>query len=568
MPNKKISIFIFSLLLSPLCVLAQLYNDLPEGFPEFEVTVFDNPSPGYYFMSGTYFGNELREYAIILDTLGFTVFYQKHNPDNNIQGFRLQDNGLLSYSTGSGTDISFNVIDSTYQLVENITPLNGYPQDPHELIIESDGSYWLLAYDVREYDMSQVVQGGQENALVMGCLIQHIDEAQNLLFEWSSWDHMEIADCDPNFVDLTQNVIDWVHANSLAFDFDGNVLLSCRNMNEITKIDVTTGEIIWRWGGINNQFTFEDPQDIFYGQHTIRYHPETNTYTLFDNGNFHMPPHSSGKEFELDQEDLLANCIHVFDHEPVIYISAMGGLQRLSNGSTIVNWTRSNSILSEYDEQGEIIFEIAYVDSLFQSYRVEKYEWKTSLFDYQEEEINFENISIGGTITQQLTVVNNQAYEVIINGYDIVNPVFSLETELPVTLGPNASETFAIAFSPLIHKYYEGILSLFHSTDTSRVAQQIRLRGSTIVGTNELTFSARNDIVISPNPASDHVFIELPAGMEAISIEIYSIKGKLVIHEELKAEHFSLDVGHLPAGLYVIRILSNEGLVLKKLLVC
>ena len=36
----------------------------------------------------------------------------------------------------------------------------------------------------------------------------------------------------------------------------GIFLVSCRNLDEITKIHRTTGEIIWRWGGSQNDFIF------------------------------------------------------------------------------------------------------------------------------------------------------------------------------------------------------------------------------------------------------------------------------------------------------------------------
>ena len=34
------------------------------------------------------------------------------------------------------------------------------------------------------------------------------------------------------------------------------LMISSRHLNEITKISRTTGDIIWRFGGKNNQFTF------------------------------------------------------------------------------------------------------------------------------------------------------------------------------------------------------------------------------------------------------------------------------------------------------------------------
>ena len=45
-------------------------------------------------------------------------------------------------------------------------------------------------------------------------------------------------------------------SNAIDIDFDGNFLISSRGLDEITKIDRFTGDVIWRWGGCQNQFNF------------------------------------------------------------------------------------------------------------------------------------------------------------------------------------------------------------------------------------------------------------------------------------------------------------------------
>ena len=50
---------------------------------------------------------------------------------------------------------------------------------------------------------------------------------------------------------------------------DGNLLLSCRHLDEVIKINKNTGNIMWRLGGEaskNNEFTFlNDTTDGFVG---------------------------------------------------------------------------------------------------------------------------------------------------------------------------------------------------------------------------------------------------------------------------------------------------------------
>ncbi len=63
----------------------------------------------------------------------------------------------------------------------------------------------------------------------------------------------------------------------------GIILLSFRHLNEVTKIDSSSGEIIWRLGGKQNQFTFLGDTMPFSAQHDARRIANGNL-TLFDNG--------------------------------------------------------------------------------------------------------------------------------------------------------------------------------------------------------------------------------------------------------------------------------------------
>ena len=90
---------------------------------------------------------------------------------------------------------------------------------------------------------------------------------------------------------LTDQNIDLVHGNALALANDGNLLLSSRNQSEITKINLQTGEIMWRLGGKANQFTFVDGQPFAY-QHDVRQLSNGNI-TIFDNQGTQQNPAAS-----------------------------------------------------------------------------------------------------------------------------------------------------------------------------------------------------------------------------------------------------------------------------------
>ena len=100
-----------------------------------------------------------------------------------------------------------------------------------------------------------------------------------MVFQWRSWDHFKFEESK---ADLTGDRVNPVHGNSFELDHDGNLIISSRRMDEITKIDRQTGEIIWRLGGKANEFTFINDPEPFFSQHDARRLANGNI-TIFDN---------------------------------------------------------------------------------------------------------------------------------------------------------------------------------------------------------------------------------------------------------------------------------------------
>ena len=77
--------------------------------------------------------------------------------------------------------------------------------------------------------------------------------------------------------------MDYIHCNAIEVDADGHLLISSRNISEVTKVNRQTGEVIWHLGGKLNEFDF-GAEIGFSRQHDIR-HLENGNIMLFDNGN-------------------------------------------------------------------------------------------------------------------------------------------------------------------------------------------------------------------------------------------------------------------------------------------
>src|ERR1041385_1355685 len=92
--------------------------------------------------------------------------------------------------------------------------------------------------------MDLTADGGVAQARVTGTNVQHVTAEGKLLFQWSPFDHFAITDVEPG--ERTGTNVNWTHGNALDFDTDGNLIVSFRNLGEITKIDVASGAVIWR----------------------------------------------------------------------------------------------------------------------------------------------------------------------------------------------------------------------------------------------------------------------------------------------------------------------------------
>jgi hypothetical protein len=349
---------------------------LPSDFPPITVSAVDNPGEGQIFLTNFVwkFPDPPPSHLLILDNTGTPVFFRKS--DSFVLDFKKQRDGLLSFFEFHPWGHVF--MDSTYTPVDTCRCGNGYVVDSHDVQVLDNGHYLVICQDEQIVDMSEVIEGGHPSAKVVGMIFQELDRSKNVVFEWRSWDHFEITDAIG--VDFTNERVDYVHSNALVQDADGNLLASNRHLSEITKIDRSTGDVIWRLGGKNNQFHFVgdiDDSTGFHYQHDIRRLPNGNV-TLFDNGNFHNPAFSRAVEYRLDTQSMTATLVWQHRNTPDIYADFMGSAQRLPGGNTVISWGGSHyediTTLTEVHPDGTKAFELTFTDGTL-NYKGYRFPW-------------------------------------------------------------------------------------------------------------------------------------------------------------------------------------------------
>ena len=291
--------------------------------------------------------------------------------------FKVNYNNKLSYFDRSSK--GWFIMDSLQNEIDSIYAQNGYIADNHDFLALPNGNYVLFCYDNQPYAMDTIVNGGDPNAVIEGLIIQELDSNHNVVFEWKSWDHFHIT--DNVYLDITSANLPFIHTNAIDIDFDGNFIFSNRNLDEITKIHRTTGEVIWRWGGSQNEFIFVNDYP-FTHQHSIRSLGD-NKYLLYDNGNFSDQyigvNLSRAVEYELDTVLMTATKVWEFVHPDSLYTPSISSVQRLPNGNTLIDfgnlqWLNLGSIVTEVDSNNQIVFQLEY-DNGGNLYRAQKFDW-------------------------------------------------------------------------------------------------------------------------------------------------------------------------------------------------
>jgi len=372
----QISLAIISLILLtilPVRICAQDGNtpptvvngiSIPGNFPEFTSTINEVTAPGHIFITNS----EGSPYLMILNNGGTPFFYREL--DEPSLDFRVQSNGMLSRWIG-GDVRGYMVMDSNYQTVDTFRCLNGFDTDEHEFQLLPDGHALMIAREER--NMSEVDPDKNPNATVIGNHIQEIDENGSVVFQWLCWDHILLEDSYLENFDALQ--VDYIHMNSIAVDFDGNILISSRHLSECTKIDRQSGEIIWRLGGKNNQFDFINDPDQISHQHDFRPVPgKPGHYTLFDNGNLKDPRYSRAVEFKLDTLNMLAEKVWEYRASPDKFSRLMGNVQRLPNGNSLINWGSTDlPKITELSPDSVVVFEADFSPEMvnYRTYRFE-----------------------------------------------------------------------------------------------------------------------------------------------------------------------------------------------------
>ena len=480
----RIPVIIITLFISISSFCEDTETNIKDYIPDIIINESNNPAPGYFFVAskkvigtGTTKSDENDDqYLAIIDNYGTYVFFRRVKGRSS--SMRLLEDGRIVFYNGIPQKLKF--LNEMLNQVDFMTSI-GYKTDGHDWDISEAGNILMLGKDIHTEDLSQLVEGGQTEVSVVDFVVQEFDSDKNLLYTWKSRDDFDILDAYGDFYSLanyTSAKLDHLHTNSVHFDSDTSFLISSRHLNEITKIDRRTQEILWRWGGKNNEFTFINDDLHFSHQHSISRTPD-GTILFYDNGNGRDFPYSSAVEYELDEVNMTATLINRYRRNPDAYTSSGGNTQRVYNGNIVLGWNTNTPSFTEFHPDGTVAVEMDYSHHSF-SNRTEKYLWETKIFETNVDSLEFGEFDGTNPIQKTIDVTNNSDAEISITSYSTHTDYFQVTTALPLAIAAQETVQIDVTYDPSLSNlgYIKDLLTLNHDIDTQRVARQVWLFGT------------------------------------------------------------------------------------------
>jgi hypothetical protein len=321
--------------------ISAITGDLPDAIRNLRLAGDGTPTRGYTLVVPIAAPSDPDAYVVAFDTAGDIRWYRAFTAEPWAIEAKQQPNGnitvYLGRSYGWQPDAGrFVEVRPSGEMVRQFTVSAAYYTDPHELLLTYRDTTLtaahLFGYEIRPYDLRSI--GGRSDAMLGVHTIERQTASGVTVFRWNAAEHFG----PEHWPTPSATAFDLVHPSSLEIDPDGHYVASFQAMDEITKIDSQTGEVLWRFGGLRNQFIIEnDTRGGFQGQHSVRV-LDNGHLLLFDNQRHGRPPNSRAVEYVLDTRTMVAGLVWEYAPDPPIASPIMGSVQRLAGGNTVVGF--------------------------------------------------------------------------------------------------------------------------------------------------------------------------------------------------------------------------------------
>ncbi len=337
---------------------------LPSDFPVFTAERSGpTQAAGYLVTAGNY--------LILFDSAGTPIWWYRSTVpvlDAKLVAGQVVFSRYLGGGFGTDPAMAYEVRGWDGDLKRAIQAV-GSPTDHHDLVPTQNGNWLLITYRKRDgVELTSEGLGSAES--VYDAVIQEVNPQGGLVWSWNSADHIALAETG-RWWKLTDSPWDIIHMNSLAALADENILFSARHLDAIYKISRSTGQIIWKLGGVltpeSLAVTGDDHQPLFGAQHDARELPD-GTITVHDNrtGLDGVP---RAARYRIDEQQRTATQVEQVTDPAAPTSPCCGSARRLEGGDWVVSWGGTNRV-AELTPSGEQRFTLTLPGFSYRAYPV------------------------------------------------------------------------------------------------------------------------------------------------------------------------------------------------------
>ena len=201
---------------------------------------------------------------------------------------------------------------------------------------------------------------GIDSVLWRGDVLIEWDSMGNEVWRWDAFDYFNVADWDSMFFAARGNSYNWTHGNALWHDpVEDAIYWLPRRLNRVTKVDHTTGNVIWNMGVQMPSGDVDFGFDLeFRLPHAIKMLPNRNLM-MFDNGRGLDSSFSRGLEIAINEsgEIPVASIVWEYRLADSLYTFRGGDTDRLPNGNSVITSTVPGYVV-EVDSANNKVWEI------------------------------------------------------------------------------------------------------------------------------------------------------------------------------------------------------------------
>jgi Arylsulfotransferase (ASST) len=327
---------------------------------------------------------------MITDDDGKLIWFHRVPPKTSAFDFRAQryrGRDVLTWWQGpvlAGEGFGDGVIyDDHYRQIATVHAGNGYRADLHEFLITRRNTALLIAYHPIRANLHNIPNGPKKGA-ALDTVVQEIDIKTGLvMFEWHAFDHVRLHDAFNPY--QKHHAFDFAHVNSIYEEENGNLLISVRNASTAVEVDRATGKTVFRIGGKRPTLPMQ-PNGFFIAQHSIN-RTKTGAITIFDNGAGAPPKNGRftgrpSRGLVLRQPKLVPGLpqLPIFVEQSLRPDSprrtfSQGSVQELDNRDFFVGWGGDQPWISEFSNDGQLVYDAHLVPKSLDTYRAYRLRW-------------------------------------------------------------------------------------------------------------------------------------------------------------------------------------------------